>query len=157
MPHSIANLSLRDLDRRIDEVAAALKYREPLLFGEYLLLLDAKAKFDRSPDKPYAEVKYPRAAILLCLERNGKWMTRKQIRRDLETGGFVIVDPEAFDNLLAAALRYHTKTGKLAHRTEDGKLINRNSLKLNTRFRNEEFGLAEWVKLGKLDSLKENQ
>lgn len=155
MDKSIANMSVRDLIRRSDELERALESREPLLFPEYRLVRHALENIDRKPEKPYAGVRYPRAAILLCLQRNGKWMTRRQIRRDLEIGGFVF-DPETFDNLLAAALRYHTSTGKLARRDEDGKIIRQGHHKLNTRFRNEEFGLAEWVKQGNLESLKEN-
>lgn len=154
MEKPFSNMSLRDLIRRCEETERALECREPTLFGRYRLLRQAIESFERTPDKPYASVKWPRDAILLCLERHGMWMTRRQIKRDLELGGFIF-EPETFDNLLADALRYHASRGTLARRDQTGALIPPGNYTPGTRFRNEQYGLAAWVNDRSVGELQE--
>jgi hypothetical protein len=73
-------------------------------------------------------------------------MTREQIQKDLEAGGFVY-DPETFPQLLSDALRYHSRKGTIIRRDEDGTIIEPGAHKPHTRFRKEQFGLAEWAKV----------
>lgn len=151
----LAKLPLRDLLRRKEAVEQALGVAQPALWQELILLNTLISNFDSSDqEKPYAQVKWPKTAIPMCLERNQAWMTRAQIQRDLESGGFVF-ESETFPNLLADALRYHHSRGTLARRDEHGNIIKPGSIKPGSRNPNERWGLPEWVKNPKIGELKE--
>lgn len=150
----ISDMSLAELVRRREEVSRELREREPLRMQELDLYDAAIRSYDRRGDKPYAAIKWPKTAIPMCLARNRAWMTREQIQRDLEAGGFVF-DPVAFPQLLSDALRYHSRNGTLARRTATGEIIRPGSHKPHTRFANEQFGLSEWVKDSTIPALKE--
>lgn len=151
----ISTKSLRDLVRGREAVVRRLEEREPALMQELRLYDTAISHYDRQGEKPYASIKWPKNAIPLCLERNQAWMTREEIQRDLEAGGFVF-DPFTFPQLLSDALRYHTRRGTLARRDVQGNSIATGSHKPHAKFQNDVFGLSEWVNDPAIRTLKEN-
>lgn len=139
----ITEMSLRELLLRRDEVNRVLEQKEPGLVAEQRLLDQAIANFDKAGERPYARVKWPKDAIVLCLQRNRAWMTKAQIQHDLEVGGFVF-NAGSFSGLLSDGLRYHASAGRIVRRDEHGRLISAGTHKPHARYPNEQFGLAEW-------------
>jgi hypothetical protein len=134
------------LDREMDSGPCSETWREWKLLQEVIDKRDEPAPTPiPTTHDTYAQIRWPKVAIPLCLKRNHRWMTREEIKSDLETGGFVIDNAFTFSALLSDALRYHSGRGSLIRRDQDGNLIKQGAYKSHTRFPNEQYGLPEWL------------